>query len=203
MPLTMMVTVLHWAALEGHVEVVKTLLSFDHCDVNAKGQWGRTALHCACSNGHVACIHELMVGGAETEARDSERELTPLHVAAWFNHPDSVKTLVDVYGASINATDKKGSDILHKYLITPLHVAAFQGYTELARVLTSYPQCDVTIRDGDGNTAAEDARRRGHEDIVALIEAKIKGNFSLLPLLLELQINFAIVSWLSEHFQSS
>ena len=61
----------------------------------------------------------------------------------------------------------------------------------------------VTIKDSDGNTAAEDARRRGHEDIVAMIEAKIKGNFILLPLLLELEINFAIVSWLSEHFHSS
>ena len=163
------------AALEGYVEVVKSLLSFDHCDINAKGQLDRTALHGACIDGNVACIHELMAGGAEIEARDSEREATPLHMAADFNHPDSVKTLVEVYKASINAADSHGNHILHKYFNTALHFAAFRGHTEIARVLTSYPQCDITIRDSDGNTAAEDARGRGHKDIVALIEAKIKG----------------------------
>ena len=41
-------------------------------------------------------------------------------------------------------------------------------------MLLSNPQCDVTIRDGDGDTAADDARREGHEDIVALLERNIK-----------------------------
>ena len=76
--------------------MVKTLLFFADCDVNAKGLWGRTALHYACQNNHVACIHELIAGGAEIESRSSDRA-TPLHLAADFNRSDSVKTLVDVY----------------------------------------------------------------------------------------------------------
>ena len=84
------------AALGGHVEVVKTLLSFDDCDVNAKSRWDGTALHAACIKGHVCCIHELLAGGAQIEARESLLEATPLHLAAYCNHPDSVKTLVDI-----------------------------------------------------------------------------------------------------------
>ena len=84
--------------------MVKTLLLVDDCDVNAKGLWGRTALHFACEKDHVACIHELIASGAETESRNSDRA-TPLHLAADFNRPDTVKTLVDVYKASVNTTN--------------------------------------------------------------------------------------------------
>ena len=109
--------------------------------------------------------HELMAGGAHIEARDSALEATPLHLAADFNHPDSVKTLVDVYKASINAGNKNGR--------TALHYAAYRGNTDVVRALVS--QCDVTIRDSYGDTAADDARSRGHEDIVALLETKVEG----------------------------
>ena len=121
---------LHWAAIKGHVEVVKTLLLFDDCDVNAKGLWGRTALHAACEKDHVACIHELIAGGAQIESRSSDRA-TPLHLAADFNRPDSVKTLVDVYKASVNTTNRYGR--------TALHTAAHCGHTNMVRVLVSYP----------------------------------------------------------------
>ena len=60
-----------------------------------------------------------MAGGAQIEARDNELEATPLHVAAYRNRPDIVKTLLDVYTASINATDKDGDD---------LHLAAGRGH---------------------------------------------------------------------------
>ena len=118
---------LHEAVLNGNVEVVKTLLLFDHCDVNAKGQLGRTALHNACQNGHVACIHELIAGGAQIEARDSENETTPLQLAAEFNHPNSVKKLVNDYKATINITNKSGK--------TPLHRAAYSGHTDVVQML--------------------------------------------------------------------
>ena len=78
---------IHCATLAGNSDVVKTLS--DHgADVDARGKYGRTALHIACSQGYVDCICELLAAGAQVEARDSERKSTPLHLAADFNHPD-------------------------------------------------------------------------------------------------------------------
>ena len=168
MPLTKMEA--HLAVSKGNVDMVSTLLSFDHCDVNRKGQLDRTALHVACEFGHVACIHELMACGAQIEAKDSCDKATPLHLAADFNHPDVVKILVDEYGASINVTDDDG--------LTALHRAALSGNPGVVRVLASNPQCDVMIRDSDGDTAADVARRRRHHVIVALLEDKSKGKLN-------------------------
>ena len=105
---------LHLASDKGHVDVIKILLHFGHCDVNSKGQFGQTALHESCQEGHVACIQELLAGGAQVEARSSDIEATPLHLAASISHVD-------------------------------------------------------------GDTAVDDARSEGHQEIVALLEAKIKG----------------------------
>ena len=152
---------LHHAALRGKGDVVKTLLD-QGADVNAGGRFCRTALHAACQKGHVSCIHKLIAVGAQIEAKDSAREATPLILAAQCNHPDSVKILVDVYKASINVTDKFGR--------TALHHAAFNGSTDVVRVLVSNPQCDFTIRSRRGDTAAEVARTVGHSEIAALID---------------------------------
>ena len=137
-------TPIHLAVCKGNSDVVKTLLHYG-ADANARGRIGKKALHYACEQGHVACIHELMAGGAEIEAKDSEREATPLHLAAYCNHPDSVKTLVDVYKATINATDK--------FDRTALHHAAGYGFIDVVQVLVSNPQCDVTVRERESLTA--------------------------------------------------
>ena len=36
-------------------------------------------------------------------------------------------------------------------------------------MLVSNPQCDVTIRDSDGDTALHDAAKRGHSDVVRVL----------------------------------
>ena len=154
---------LHLAAGLGNENVVKTLISFDHCDVNPRGRLGRTALHYACQHGHVGCIQELMAGGAQIEARDSDSK-TPLHLAACYNHPDSVKTLVDDYKASINATDKDGHNALH--------VAVAQGNVEVVKILLSFDHCDVNAKGQLGRTALHDASGRGH---VACIHELMAG----------------------------
>ena len=154
---------LHYAAFKGKGDVVKMLLD-QGADVDARGKFGRTALHDACREGHVSCIHELIAGGAQVEARDRRIEATPLHLAAYCNHPDSVKKLVDVYKASANVTDNIGN--------TALHLAALRGHTDVVRVLVSSPKCDVTVRNNVGLTSADVARNKGHQDIMALLEAK-------------------------------
>ena len=125
---------LHYAVFAGKRNVFNTLLD-NGADVNVQGRQGRTALHVACIKGDIACIHELMACGAHIEARDSDCGATPLHLAAAFNHPEIVKTLVDVYKASINVFDENENSVLN--------AAAFNGNVEVVKILLSFDKCDV------------------------------------------------------------
>ena len=161
---------LHKAALAGNSDVVKTLLNHG-ADVDSKGRLGRTALHHACNTGDVACIHELMTRGADIEAKDNALESTPLYLAANFNHPDSIRTLVDAYKASINATDA--------YRNTSLNMAASKGHVEVVKTLLSYDRCDVNAKGRWDRTALHEACFGGHVACIhelmaggALVEAR-------------------------------
>ena len=91
----------------------------------------------------------------EARTRDIDDGETPLHYAASCNQHDCVKALLHDYGASVNATNKYGR--------TALHLAVHYGCDDtLIRTLLSHPQCDVTIRDVNGLTVEDVAKRRSH-----------------------------------------
>ena len=97
---------------------------------------------------------------ADVEARtlDTAAGETPLHVAASYNQHDCVKALIYDYGASVNATNKDGR--------TALHLAVYYGCEDtLVRTLLAHPQCDVTIRDVNGLTVEDIAKRRSHSKV--------------------------------------
>ena len=73
-------TALHLAASEGHIEVVKTLLSFD-ANINAKTKMGRTPLHITVLRGNLEMTKALLSAGANINAPDKEFS-TPLHYAS-------------------------------------------------------------------------------------------------------------------------
>ena len=64
-------------------------------------------------------------------------------MAAYYNHSDCVKVLLEDYDASINATNKYGQ--------TALHHAAGKGHVDVVRTLVSSKQCDVRAQDKDNN----------------------------------------------------
>ena len=134
---------------------------------------------------------------------ESELYSTSLRLAARHNQAGRVRALIDDHGVSVNATDQWADKALHaaakagnteaiNVLMqhpacrvnttdeqdrTALHLAAEEGHAEAVNVLASHPHCDFGIADdGHGDTAADCARRRGHDDIAVLIGAKSKGN---------------------------
>ena len=128
-----------------------------------------TPLHVAALHEQTACVKTLVnVSKAPVNATDGQRGLTALHLAAWAGHAEVVKVLVQHPDCRVNATDRWGRR-------TALHLATREDHAEAVEVLVSHPSCDVIITDDDGRTAADAARRRGHDDIAALIEAKAKG----------------------------
>jgi ankyrin repeat protein len=66
-------TLLHWVADRGHIEVARYLLSLK-CDVNAQDLEGNTPLHYAAISGHESMIALLIQHGADSNIANSDGE---------------------------------------------------------------------------------------------------------------------------------
>ncbi len=117
-------TPLHYAAQEGHKDVVEVLL-IDKADVNAKDKVGCTPLHVAAYRGHKDVVEVLLAYKADVNAKDNNG-FTPLHFAAGIGHKDVVEVLL-AYKADVNANDNNGH--------TPLAWAAREGHEDVVEVL--------------------------------------------------------------------
>ena len=120
---------------------------------------------------------------------------TPLHLAAYFGHPDAAKALLNK-GADVNArsTNAMRNTPLHaavagrnlaivKLLLdfgadvnatqsggwTPLHAAAQGGLAEIAALLVK-AGADRSLRAGNQQTAADLALANGHAAVVEILE---------------------------------
>jgi ankyrin repeat protein len=96
------------AACQGNWRRIKKLLN-SGVDVNAKNEYGRTALHYAAYSGSAATARELLARGADVNAKDVSG-WTPLRHAEHYGKIDVVRILVDA-GADVNATDKDGHSV--------------------------------------------------------------------------------------------
>ena len=109
-------TPLHWAAGEGHKDIVALLLA-DKADVNATGIYGYTPLHWAAQLGYTDVAELLLAHGANVNARDGNRD-TPLFEAAEYGNTDVAELLL-AHGAEVNVTNVEG--------FTPLRLATMHG----------------------------------------------------------------------------
>ena len=89
-----------------------------------------------------ATVRQLVEAGADVTVADG-RGLTALHHvcesdidSARFSRTDRVRALIDDYGASVNATDRRWGR-------TALHLAAAAGRAEAVEVLVQHPDCRV------------------------------------------------------------
>ena len=84
------------------------------------------ALIIAAKNGNINEVKRLLDNGAPANARDDENT-TPLQWAAFNNHADVVRLLLDKKEVDVN--------IKNSHNLTPLHFAAHSNYPEVAKVL--------------------------------------------------------------------
>ncbi len=136
-------TPLHWAAVQGHWDVVETLVEHG-ADVNAVGGDGGTPLHLASHHDRPDMIRLLLDEGADL-AIQNRWGRTPLHVAARRNC-DLVAALLLSRGADPNATTKEGW--------TPLHVAQIAGHPRVRDLLLAHG-ADPGRKDEKGKLPAE------------------------------------------------
>jgi ankyrin repeat protein len=159
-------TPLHIACYFGNFEslenfkIVKLLIEHG-ADVNAKDFEGYTPLHIAVGKKNTDVVKILLEHGAKVNTFENEHGHSPLNDGCGFEAEDAVKLLIN-YGAKPNNQEKDT-------LLTPLHRAVLWKNKEIINLLLSHG-ADLTIKNKEGLTPMELARKNGDKEIIEILE---------------------------------
>jgi ankyrin repeat protein len=155
-------------------------------DVNARDNWGQTALFGAATWHKPQIVRLLLDYGADANARCNDGSTPLMHAAwPWPYDTEAVETLSLLlsHGADVNAVDQQGKTALihlledDQYDGTRETIATFPrreaAYAEIVRLLLAY-HTETGIVDSDGNTALSFSVLRGLNDVVTLLQQKDK-----------------------------
>jgi len=158
---TKRITALHWAARNGHTDVVKVLLD-SKVDVNVgRPADGVTPLHIAAQERHTEVAKLLLDNKADINARVLTYGATPLYIASQSEHRDIVDLLL-AYNADVNASCTDDG-------ATPLHIVSWSGNTQLVKLLLDHKADVNASRHTDGATPLYAAAQNGHTEVVKLL----------------------------------
>lgn len=172
-------TPLHWAAKNGHMDIVEYLIQQQGLDADEQDNEGKTPLHYAVLEDHEEIVNFLTPVHADVNMQDSKGN-TPLHLTCSFfgrKYINTVKLLIGK-GANIDTENYAGE--------RPLHKAAYEGYKEIVECLVK-EGADVNAKDNKGETSLHMAAKEGHQDIVKFLvangaEVNAKNKFGKTPL---------------------
>lgn len=154
--------ILHRAVLENVHDIVKQILDSKHCPpIDAKNEWGYTALHDACYYGFEAIADELCRRNAKVGGFDRDGK-TPLHRCCANNKAGIIAILIQEGKANINERNPKTGWI-------PLHEAAFNGNLDCIKILLDY-HSPYLPRADDGRTPLDLALTYEYADCVSELE---------------------------------
>jgi len=155
---------LHVALREDSSRVVNFLLSQRAVKVELRNAKGESPLMIAAIKGQLDPAKRLIQRGAEV----NKTGWTPLHYAASRAEPDSVDMvrLMLQHHAYIDAESPNKS--------TPLMLAAHYGHPDALRLLLE-EGADPSLRNEQGLTAVDFARRAGRDDMVDLVSAALRA----------------------------
>ena len=122
-------TPLHEACNRGNLAIVKELLNYG-ADVDIQNDDDEIPLHTACKEGFVEIVKEILHCNHDrakelVEAQDNTKN-TPMHFAVESGNLETVKVLL-LYKA--NPSEPNDNEVV------PMHLAAAQGYIDIARIL--------------------------------------------------------------------
>ncbi|KAI7792092.1 palmitoyltransferase ZDHHC17, partial [Triplophysa rosa] len=160
------VTLLHWAAINNRVDLVKYYISKGGVVDQLGGDLNSTPLHWATRQGHLSMVVQLMKYGADPSLIDGEG-CSCVHLAAQFGHTSIVAYLI-AKGQDVDMMDQNG--------MTPLMWAAYRTHSvDPTRLLLTF---NVSVNLGD----------KYHKN-TALHWAVLAGNTTVISLLLEANAN--------------
>lgn len=132
-------------------------------DLHGRDHLGRTPIEVAVDSRANACVHVLMIRGADPDVLSRDSGLSPLHRAAWNGHDGIVRMLLQ-HGADVNLKSRDGS--------TALHYAVAAAHEDTAKLLLDY-RVDAAQPDQYGETAEDLARNSGHDNLARQIQEHI------------------------------
>ena len=156
----------HYASENGHGEIVALLIK-SGAQVDLLNKWGRTALHYAASKHRADCLQILINSGADPNKQDIDRQTPLYHAVAASVRPQGEDKVRDTVlflisgGASADLPDKSG--------ITPLHVAAELGNTQICIHLIKEGKARVNALDQHGATPLHYAVYQGHWQVAEVL----------------------------------
>ena len=159
-------TVLAWAAVGGHSDVVAMILQRKDTEADTAGtEYGMTPLWLAAKYGHEGVVKLLLErGDVNPNTTDTEYGWAPLSLAAERGHKGVVKLLLERGDVNPNTTDTK-------FGRTPLAWAAESGHAEVVKLLLERDDVDPDIPDLNGEIALQLAASHGNSRVVELLSA--------------------------------
>lgn len=151
--------VLHIAAREGNLDVVKALVQAG-ADIDKRNAVRETPIMLAAITGDTKIVEYLL----SKEAQINQPGWTPLLYAATNGHVEVIKLLIENH-AYIDSSAPNGS--------TPLMMAVRGGHITAAQLLLE-EGADPTIKNESGESAEQWAERGKQTDLAALIRTKIQ-----------------------------
>ncbi|KAF7555470.1 hypothetical protein G7Z17_g2155 [Cylindrodendrum hubeiense] len=154
-----LVSGLHLATYLDSPSAVNILLS-KSINLDAKTQYGETAMHWAIQYGCTDILYALIQRGADINETDKNGK-TALHMAVAREKIHLVKILLESKSIHLNILDSKNW--------TPLRIAAHKGHEAIVQLLVDR-EANLDIRDQDqGWAAVRDAALQGHCQMVKFL----------------------------------
>ncbi|MDH3638911.1 MAG: ankyrin repeat domain-containing protein [Gammaproteobacteria bacterium] len=151
-------TPLMYAALGGNVEIVGMFLDRG-AKIDATANNGWSALMIASAKGYTKMVDLLISRGADINSQDVYR-WTPMMRAVYENRIEIVRLLLNQENIDVDRAAEKE--------ITALHLAASQGYSDIARLLVEHG-AQVNVKDAAGRTPLEIATQGAHIEVAAVL----------------------------------
>ncbi|KAH0620825.1 hypothetical protein JD844_021628 [Phrynosoma platyrhinos] len=166
------VTLLHWAAINNRLDLVKYFISKGAVVDQLGGDLNSTPLHWAVRQGHLSMVILLLKFGADPTLIDGEG-YSSLHLAVLFQHMPIIAYLI-AKGQNVDTTDRNGQTPLmlsaHK-VIGMLHIL-FSSRLEPTRFLLKFNPSIKAVDNIEKNTALHWAITSGNVSAVdVLLEA--------------------------------
>lgn len=149
---------LQWAALNNRVGVTNFLLE-NSAKPDTKDHTGQTALHWAAVRGSLQAAETLLRVGADPRLPDG-KGYTICHVAAQYGQTAFLYHVALKWGADVDSADSDGR--------TPLHWAAYKGFTDTIRLLLVM-DARFHLADKEGCTPLHWAAIRGNGEACTLL----------------------------------